>query len=136
MKKATGTKSKTTPPIAAPVSEKKTKSVAKAKTTTSKPKAAPAVKAPPFNAPALPTTITAIIDVGFGNSLSLRGDGPGLSWDQGVVMDCVADNQWSLTLEGATAPIVCKFLVNDLSWSAGEDYLVQPGASLTVSPTF
>jgi hypothetical protein len=82
------------------------------------------------------TTITAEIDIGFGNTLWLRGDGPGLSWETGVVMDCVADDKWSITLADAGAPVVFKFLVNDLSWSAGDDYVVSPGGSISVKPTF
>jgi hypothetical protein len=27
-------------------------------------------------------------------------------------------------------------LVNDLSWSAGEDYVVSPGTNVSVVPTF
>jgi hypothetical protein len=84
----------------------------------------------------VPTTITALIDIGFGNTLWLRGDGPGLSWERGVVMDCVADDQWSITIPDATAPIVFKFLVNDLSWCVGDDYIVQPGGSVSLQPTF
>jgi hypothetical protein len=33
-------------------------------------------------------------------------------------------------------PIIYKFLVNDLSWSAGEDYVVAPGTNVSVVPTF
>src|SRR5579872_5239985 len=36
-----------------------------------------------------PVTIEAKIDVGFGNTLYLRGEGPGLSWTQGVPLTCV-----------------------------------------------
>ena len=134
MKKATASKTKTTPATPAPVPEKKVKSPAKAKAPT-KPKAAPMVKAA-AEIVSQTTTITALIDVGFGNTLWLRGDGPGLSWERGVVMDCVADDQWSITIPNASAPIVFKFLVNDLSWCVGDDYVVQPGASISVQPTF
>jgi hypothetical protein len=116
---------------------------------------APAKKSAPAAAPAKPvakkkpapkvkvvatskfaTTITAQIDIGFGNALYLRGDGPGLSWDRGVLMECVADNQWQLTLAESARPILFKFLVNDLSWSAGEDFTIAPGASVVIEPTF
>jgi hypothetical protein len=82
------------------------------------------------------TTIVAKIDIGFGNALYLRGEGPGLSWDQGTLMECVADDQWKIVLAESARPVVFKFLVNDLSWSAGEDYTVASGASVTLSPTF
>jgi hypothetical protein len=82
------------------------------------------------------TTIAAQIDVGFGNALYLRGEGPGLSWDKGIMMDCVADDKWIVTISDATRPIVFKFLLNDMTWSVGNDYVVEPGASLTTVPVF
>jgi hypothetical protein len=99
-----------------------------------KPALAPAVKP----APAVPvhTVITANIDIGFGNALYLRGEGAGLSWDRGTLMNCVSDACWSLELAESARPVVFKFLVNDLSWSAGEDYVAAVGASLQVTPTF
>lgn len=87
--------------------------------------------------PSKPATfISAQIDLGFGNHLYLRGEGPGLSWDHGIAMDCVGANLWTATLKGATEPVVFKLLANDLSWNSGNDYVVKPGQSITVSPTF
>lgn len=82
------------------------------------------------------TTISANIDVGFGNALYLRGEGPGLSWDKGVRMECVADDRWSLALGESSRPFVFKFLINDEKWSAGPDYTVSPGTNVTLTPTF
>ena len=99
-------------------------------------KIAPAKKkAAPATAP-LVTTISAKVDIGFGNFLSLRGEGPGLSWDKGAPMDCTSSLMWSATIKGATAPVIFKVLVNDLSWSTGKDYVVEPGQSVTITPTF
>jgi hypothetical protein len=105
-----------------------------AKPAAKKKAAAPAVK--PVAAKKVATTITAQIDIGFGNLLHIRGEGPGLSWDQGLPMACVADNQWQIVLAESARPVVFKFLVNDLSWSAGEDYMAEPGSSVTLVPTF
>ena len=82
------------------------------------------------------TTITALIDVGFGNSLFIRGEGAGLSWDKGTPLDCVADDKWSITLGESARSVVFKFLINDTAWSAGDDYTVAPGTSITVTPVF
>ncbi|MDX2187492.1 MAG: hypothetical protein SFV32_11210 [Opitutaceae bacterium] len=103
--------------------------------------AAPAAPAPApvAKAPAkavVVTTITAQIDVGFGNALYLRGEGPGLSWEKGVLMDCVADDRWIFTLTDAERPVVFKFLLNDITWSTGEDYVAAPGASTAFTPAF
>ncbi len=82
------------------------------------------------------TFISAQIDIGFGNHLTLRGDGPGLSWDRGLVMDNVGHSLWTAALKGAKAPVTFKVLVNDLTWSTGPDYVVEPGQSITVYPSF
>ena len=102
---------------------------------------APEVKkpAPVAPKPAPQQTVTKIkaqIDIGFGNELFIRGNAAGLSWDKGIQMNCVNDDVWTFTLVGATGPIAFKFLVNDLTWSAGEDYVVQPGDEFIVQPTF
>jgi len=94
------------------------------------PSATVVVRAPVF------TTITARIDIGFGNALYLRGEGADLSWDRGTLMNCVADNCWSLELPESGRPVIFKFLVNDLSWSAGQDYTVASGDTLATTPTF
>jgi len=106
-------------------------------------KSAPAVRKAPVapavkkTAPkAIVTTISAHIDVGFGNMLYLRGEGAGLSWDKGVVMECTGDEQWTLALRESARPIVFKFLVNDNVWSIGEDYTAKPGASAVFTPVF
>jgi len=82
------------------------------------------------------TFISAKIDIGFGNHLYIRGEGPGLSWDHGLAMDCVGAGLWTVTIKQAATPVTFKLLVNDLSWSNGEDYVAEPGQSLTIAPTF
>jgi hypothetical protein len=101
--------------------------------TTVKKTAAPAVKKTAAKRP--PTIITAHADIGFGNTLYLRGDGPGLSWDKGVPLDCVADNKWVLTIEHAS-PFVFKVLLNDHVWCTGDDYTAAPGVSVEITPEF
>lgn len=108
--------------------------------------AAPAKKAAAPKKPAAPkakvkssavsTTIVAAVDVGFGNTLTLRGSGPGLSWDVGLPLNCAADDRWTITLPETSHPIICKFLLNDLVWSVGADYTILPGSSVVLSPTF
>lgn len=82
------------------------------------------------------TTIVAQIDVGFGNTLFLRGEGPGLSWEAGVPLDCVADDKWSITIANVDKPVVFKLLINDLTWCAGDDFVVQPGSEAVLTPVF
>lgn len=80
------------------------------------------------------TMISAKIDVGFGNKLFIRGEGPGLSWDKGLPMECAADDVWTITIPGVSSPIVFKVLVNDTAWSLGENYRADPGQSVTIAP--
>jgi len=96
--------------------------------------AAPAVKS--LAAKKAFTVITAQIDVGFGNTLYLRGEGPGLSWDFGVALESVGDESWSISLPSNGQPVVCKFLINDLSWSVGSDYVVESGTKVMLVPLF
>ena len=81
-------------------------------------------------------TISAKVDIGFGNTLFLRGEGKGLSWDQGVSMTCVADDEWSLTVAKAAQPRVFKFLINDEVWCTGEDFSLRSNQSGTFTPSF
>jgi len=115
---------------------KATKALTPAKKSTKAVAKAAAVPAPKVVPTAVVTTISANIDVGFGNSLYLRGEGPGLSWDKGVRMECVADDRWSLALGDAERPFVFKFLVNDEKWSSGPDFTISAGTSVTLTPTF
>jgi hypothetical protein len=96
--------------------------------------AAPAVKT--VATKPVVTTITARIDVGFGNTLFIRGEGPGLSWEQGRAMDCVGNDLWRIALAESARAYTFKFLVNDLTWSAGPDFSAACGTSVTLTPEF
>ncbi|MET0262395.1 MAG: hypothetical protein ABW223_05825 [Rariglobus sp.] len=95
---------------------------------------APAVKASTPKARA--TVVTALVDVGFGNTLYVRGEGAGLSWEKGVALDCTGDTKWSISLPASGKTVIYKFLLNDVSWSSGADFVVESGTSVTVEPTF
>lgn len=82
------------------------------------------------------TTITARINVGFGNALHLRGEGPGLSWDRGLPMECIATDLWRLNLGESARGFSFKVLVNDLTWNSGPDYTVASGGVVNITPTF
>lgn len=124
-------------------------------TTTEAPSAKPANKAPAKAAPAptpvpkpakkatvkkpVPATagLTAVlarVDVGFGNLLFIRGEGPGLGWDQGVPMDCVASDHWTWSTASATRPFAYKVLINDERWSTGDDFVAEIGVENAISP--
>src|SRR5947207_5016873 len=80
-------------------------------------------------------TIEAKIDVGFGNALYLRGQGPGLSWERGVPCECVNRNTWRWTAPGAEK-LTFKLLLNDSVWARGADLVIGPGEKVEVVPAF
>ena len=98
------------------------------------PKAKPAKKAAAKKVEA--TNIIARVDVGFGNSLYVRGEGAGLSWEKGVAMDNVSPYEWSFKSTKAKGEVVFKFLINDEIWGEGEDLTVAAGSTSISSPTF
>ena len=96
---------------------------------------APAVVRPAV-VPTSITTISAQVDVGFGNTLYIRGSGGGLSWSVGLPMTCVAADLWRISLDAARQDIAFKVLVNDLTWNTGPDFAVAAGTNVTVKPGF
>ncbi|HUD49176.1 MAG TPA: hypothetical protein VMR33_20270 [Candidatus Baltobacteraceae bacterium] len=84
---------------------------------------------------ALTTTIEVKADVGFGNTVYLRGEGSGLTWDHGVPLSCVDGKTWRWSAP-VTSPITCKVLLNDQVWSRGQDLKVAPGQKIEVAPAF
>lgn len=105
--------------------------------------AAPVVVAPAAPTPvkevasaAVRTTITAKIDVGFGNALYIRGEGPGLSWEHGRLMTNLGADAWQVQLGEAARSFAFKFLINDVTWSVGADYTLPAGTSGVFEPQF
>jgi hypothetical protein len=81
------------------------------------------------------TVIEAKMDVGFGNQLFIRGEGPGLSWSKGEKLTCVEGNTWRWMTSG-DEPLIFKLLLNDEIWSSGENLEAVPGAKVELVPTF
>lgn len=115
------------------------------KTTTTKPAAAKktAVKKPAAPAKKLATkskktttTIIAKVDVGWGNSVYIRGIGGGLSWDVGVLMDNHRKDEWSWSCPASDGPITFKFVRNDAHWALGPDHIAVPGETSVTVPQF
>ncbi|MCU0972995.1 MAG: hypothetical protein MUF80_03395, partial [Burkholderiales bacterium] len=82
------------------------------------------------------TRVLAYVDVGHGNTLFLRGEGPGLSWETGVPMQWIGDGCWSWSAESAGQDVTFKVLINDQHWSGGDNRTVAPGETASFTPTF
>jgi hypothetical protein len=100
-----------------------------------KPKA-PAKKAAPAASSAKTTMVHAKVNIGWGNTLYIRGEGAGLSWDSGIPMDCKGDDAWSWSSKNVQGRIVFKFLLNDEIWSVGDDLSASAGSTTTCYPSF
>ncbi|MBC2594717.1 hypothetical protein H5P28_10640 [Ruficoccus amylovorans] len=81
------------------------------------------------------TTIIAKVDIGWGNNLYVRGEGGGMSWEKGLLMDCV-DGDWTWSTTSAKGGLTFKFLINDEIWAEGENLTVAANGTSVTSPTF
>jgi hypothetical protein len=82
------------------------------------------------------TTIVAKVDVGFGNTLFLRGTGPGLSWDTGIEMSNTGSDEWTWTTNKASDAFLAKVLINDVIWSGDPDTTIAAGEKTVITATF
>jgi len=84
----------------------------------------------------LVTTIEAKLDVGYGNSLFVRGQGDGLSWDKGTPLECRDASTWLWISRAVRDEIVFKLLLNDQVWAKGADLVLAAGKKIEVVPNF
>lgn len=82
------------------------------------------------------TSIIANVDVGFGNSLYIRGEGAGLSWDKGTELENVSPYEWIFKTTDAKGEITFKFLINDEAWAEGDNLTIASGGTSVNSPVF
>ncbi len=82
------------------------------------------------------TTIVAKVDVGFGNSLYLRGSGAGLSWDKGTLMGNAAADEWVWSSDSVKGALEFKVLINDEIWAVGDNAFVTKGDRIVIEPIF
>jgi len=82
------------------------------------------------------TTLVALIDVGWGNTLYVRGEGGGLSWDYGVPLTCRSANEWVWVAPDTTPVLTFKFLFNDIWWENSENRQATLGEIYTAAPAF
>ena len=76
------------------------------------------------------------VDVGFGNTLYIRGKGAGLSWEKGVPLKNASATEWTFDTTKASGTVEFKFLINDQLWAEGENITIQAGTKSINSPEF
>jgi hypothetical protein len=82
------------------------------------------------------TEVTARIDVGFGNTVFIRGQGTGLSWDHGTPLSCIGASTWVWSTMYASEKLIFRLLLNDTVWARGESFVIDAGNQIQVVPEF
>lgn len=84
------------------------------------------------------TTIRVHYDVGLGNTMSLRGGNYPLWWNKGRAMLNVASDVWVYEMERYDAGETFEFkpLINDTTWSSGDNYTGIGGQTIDIYPNF
>ena len=93
-------------------------------------------KAAPEKPAAALTRIMAYVDIGPGNTLFVRGEGGGLSWEAGVAMECIGGDCWSWSARSGQDITFKLFLINDHQWSTGDNLTVAASDTATFKPAF
>ena len=82
------------------------------------------------------TTVVANVMIGIGNKPYLRGDGPGLNWDEGVSMNFVEIGKWAWSSPRKNASLTVQIYRNDQDPDQGGKFEVKPGQRLEITPDF
>ncbi len=73
---------------------------------------------------------------GIGNTPYIRGEGVGLSWDQGVEMRFVEIGKWEWSASDVEEPVRVRIYLNDKISAYGEDIELKAGEQLEITPEF
>ena len=82
------------------------------------------------------TRVTIKFDVGFGNSLYIRGKGAGLSWDKGILLKNLKTDEWIWETDLPFTQCEFKVLINDKEFELGDNHLLSQGATIQFAPKF
>lgn len=82
------------------------------------------------------TKITVKFDVGYNNFLSIRGNGANLSWETGIPMTNLKNDEWFWETELNFTKCEFKVLINDSTYESGENNLLNCGTSIEHTPVF
>ena len=82
------------------------------------------------------TTVVANVMIGIGNKPYLRGEGPGLNWDEGVSMNFIEIGKWAWSPPRKNASLIVQVYRNDQDPDKGGKVEVKPGQRLEITPDF
>ena|ERR1700722_6699940 len=84
------------------------------------------------------TYITIKYDAGYGNTLSICGTGPKMSWDpkKALPLRCVGNDTWVYETNDQFEEFNYKILVNNQIWEEGPDHLIRRDKPDQITPAF
>ncbi|MGE0670457.1 MAG: hypothetical protein AB7H48_00490 [Parachlamydiales bacterium] len=83
-----------------------------------------------------PARIVVKYDVGFNNTLSIRGNGAGLSWDRGAPLKNIGPDEWVWETSAPFTDCEFKVLINDQNYECGENHHLGPSSKFQYTPSF
>lgn len=75
-------------------------------------------------------------DVGFGNTLYIRGHGANLSWDRGIPLKNVKGDEWVWETNATFTKCEFKIILNDTCYESGPNHLLTYGSDVNYTPHF
>ena len=82
------------------------------------------------------TSVIANVMIGIGNKPYLRGEGPGLSWDEGVPMNFIEIGKWAWSPSRKNASLTIQVYRNDEDPDTSGKFEVKPGERFELTPKF
>jgi hypothetical protein len=82
------------------------------------------------------TSVIANVMIGIGNKPFLRGEGPGLSWDEGVPMNFIEIGKWSWSPPRKNASLTVQLYRNDEDPDQTGKIEVKAGDEIEINPDF
>ena len=82
------------------------------------------------------TSVIANVMIGIGNKPYLRGEGPGLSWDEGVPMNFIEIGKWAWSPSRKNASLTIQVYRNDEDPDTSGKFEVKPGEKFELTPKF
>ena len=87
-------------------------------------------------APGGMTTVIAKVMIGIGNKPFVRGEGPGLSWEEGVPMNFLEIGKWAWSPSRKNASVTIQIYRNDEDPDQSGKHEVKPGEKFEITPEF
>lgn len=85
------------------------------------------------------TKLTRIVihcDVGFNNSIFIRGNGPNLSWDKGIMLRNTRPDEWVWEINQPFKSCEFKVLINDSQYEQGDNHILTCENCIEYTPSF